>query len=556
MILRDPRRAGKAVARAAAAHPSEPAVLHSDALFAILDATSSPVIAVTESGLVDYANDHALVAFGYARDELLGQPVEMLMPTASATRHAKLREGYVADAQPRAMGSGLELSAQRKDGTTFPVEVSLTPLPTPAGTWTLAGVVDITARRAAEDRVRTMSRAHLALAELNAEILRARTPEDLYLHVCRVIAAVTSGVAAWVVAPEGTSGLRVESRVGDIGPVDGDDVDPAAAIPALLGVLTDSTPWFCGDLDAEVSGPWAEWARAEGVRAVIALPLRRASRAVAVLVIQTHDHVLLADELVSVLITMADNVSFALDRFDSQARLQRIDAQRVDLLNRLVAAQEEERARIAEDVHDHSIQSLAAIDLRLGLLRTRIAEAAPELADSVDVLQAALSDVTGGLRHLLFELEVAEPSVALADQLRDALDYIFLDESIATAIRWETDPDPAAAPADPDLPPTARGHAVRICREALTNVRRHAQASQVVVAIRPDRDGVEIAVIDDGVGPSGDLATLRSARGHRGLDSMRDRAQAVGGWCRLERADGHTTLRLWLPRGPVPSLAG
>ena len=105
-----------------------------------------------------------------------------------------------------------------------------------------------------------------------------------------------------------------------------------------------------------------------------------------------------------------------------------------------------------------------------------------------------------------------------------------------------------AVPADADLSPTVRGHAVRICKEALTNVRRHAHADHVVIAIRPDPEGVEIAVIDDGVGPSGDLTTLRSAAGHRGLDGMRDRAQVVGGWCRLERANGHTTLRFWLPR--------
>lgn len=523
---------------------------YSDALFAILDATSSAIVAVTASGVIDYANQEALVAFGYTQDELLGRPVETLMPAASALQHAKLREGYIADARPRAMGSGLELAAQRKDGTTFPVEISLTPLPTPDGPWTLAGIVDISARRAAETRVRRMSRAHLALAELNAEILRAQTPADLFLHVCQVIAAVSTQVSTWVAAPDGASRLRVDCSVGDIGPMAGGDLDPSAAIPPLLSVLVNSAPWFCRDLAAEVSGPWVEWARAEGVRTVVALPLRRASRAVAVLVIQAHDHTLLEEELVSVLVTMADNVSFALDRLDSQAQLRRFDAQRVDLLNRLVAAQEEERARIAADVHDHSIQSLAAIDLRLGLLRTRIATAAPELAASVDLLQAAVSEVTGGLRHLLFELEVADPGVSLVDQLRDALDYVFLDESVATALRWEDGADLAAVPADADLPPTTRRHAVRICREALVNVRRHAFASHVVIAIRPDRDGVEIAVIDDGVGPSGDLTTLRSAHGHRGLNGMRDRAQVVGGWCRLERADGHTTLRFWLPRAP------
>ena len=96
-------------------------------------------------------------------------------------------------------------------------------------------------------------------------------------------------------------------------------------------------------------------------------------------------------------------------------------------------------------------------------------------------------------------------------------------------------------------PPRVREHAVRICKEALSNARRHAQATRVDIVIRPDRDGIEIAVVDDGVGPAGDVEALRSAHGHRGLSGMRDRAELAGGWCRLERHDDTTVLRFWLP---------
>ena len=198
------------------------------------------------------------------------------------------------------------------------------------------------------------------------------------------------------------------------------------------------------------------------------------------------------------------------------------------------------------------MQSLAALDLRLGLLRRRIASAAPELTASVEVLQGTVNEVIGGLRHLLFELEVAEDRVTLADQLRDALEHVFADERVSTALRVEHGPGPVTTT---DLPPAVRACAIRIGKEALANVLRHAQASTVVVTLRPDADGVEVAVVDDGVGPAGDVATLRSAPGHRGLDGMRDRAQVVGGWCRLERADGRTTLRFWLPRDDLPWLS-
>ena len=77
---------------------------------------------------------------------------------------------------------------------------------------------------------------------------------------------------------------------------------------------------------------------------------------------------------------LAGNISYALDRFAADERLHRVAAQRRDLLDRLWAAQEHERNRIAADVHDDSVQTLAALDLRLGLLRRRIEASSAELA--------------------------------------------------------------------------------------------------------------------------------------------------------------------------------
>ena len=481
-------------------------------------------------------------AFGYDAEELLGQPVEILVPTGNVPGHLQLREAYVEHALPRAMGSNLHLSARRKDGSTFPVEISLTPLPTDEGPWVLTGVVDISARRAAEDRVRALSRAHLALAELNAAILRSHDPTELFTEACRVVSDGSGEyVSVWIGCRDADGAFAPVAAAGEVGPVSGADI--LADLPALASVVDESARWLCDDVVAQTSGRWRDWALANGVVAAISLPIRRDGRSVAAFTAQSTRIAVLDEEYVAILVTMADNLSFALDRFESQSRLERSNAQRVDLLSRLVTAQEEERARIAGDIHDHSIQSLAALDLRLGLLRARLDTAAPGLSGSVDEVHAGLAQVMVDLRHLLFDLEVADPDVSLLDQLQDALDHVFVDLPVRTTLRVT-----GSAPEAPiDLPPDLRVQAVRICKEALTNVRRHAQAKSVTVEVHAAQDGMEIAVVDDGVGPPTDAATLRSPHGHHGVDGMRGRAEASGGWFRIVRVGGLTTVRFRLP---------
>ena len=132
------------------------------------------------------------------------------------------------------MGFELNLEARRKDGSTFPVEISLTPLPTPDGPWVLASILDISARRAAEARVSALSRAHLALADLNAAILRAWTPDDLFTDACRIIQAASAQVGA-PGSPSRRTRTACRSRPGPASAARSTrtGVDPLAALPAL-----------------------------------------------------------------------------------------------------------------------------------------------------------------------------------------------------------------------------------------------------------------------------------------------------------------------------------
>jgi PAS domain S-box-containing protein len=124
---------------------------------AILDYSPDSIIVVDRRGLIERVNDRALAMFGYQRGELIGSPVEMLLPERSRTHHTEHRDAFFAHPSLREMGSGLELSGRRADGTEFPVDVVLGPLELDAGAYVIAIVRDITERRALEAPARVAS---------------------------------------------------------------------------------------------------------------------------------------------------------------------------------------------------------------------------------------------------------------------------------------------------------------------------------------------------------------------------------------------------------------
>ncbi len=122
-------------------------------LSAAVECSPSGLLMTDRQGAVVLANREIERLFGYDRHELLGQPVEMLMPARFQSGHARQRETYARDPDRRVMGSGRDLLGLRKDGTEIPLEIGLTPVETPEGAFVLASVVDITARRTAEDNL-------------------------------------------------------------------------------------------------------------------------------------------------------------------------------------------------------------------------------------------------------------------------------------------------------------------------------------------------------------------------------------------------------------------
>ncbi len=152
----------------------------------MVESAPDAMLLVAPDGRIVAVNAQAEALFGYERQQLLGEPVEILLPAALRRVHAHHREGYLGRPPVRPMGAGLELVARRKDATSFPVEISLSPIRTPRGILTQAVVRDLTERRLA-DQERQRLRAALVRAE---EQERHRLAADLHDDTIQKMAAV------------------------------------------------------------------------------------------------------------------------------------------------------------------------------------------------------------------------------------------------------------------------------------------------------------------------------------------------------------------------------
>jgi signal transduction histidine kinase len=273
---------------------------------------------------------------------------------------------------------------------------------------------------------------------------------------------------------------------------------------------------------------------------VLIVPIWTGTRMAGVQIVVSRRPVSYSDDDVVFVRGLANVLALASERARVQAQLRlsldelRKSAEdRSRLLAHIVQAQEEERQRIADDIHDDSVQVMTAVALRLATLRRRLPTG--DLDPLLVSLEHDVRQSINRLRRLMFVLRPpALEAHGIAAALQAFLAQIAEDAVLAYSLdnRLKLEPEPEA-----------RTVVYRIAQEAVSNVCKHARAHRIDVVLSEYDGGVLVEIKDDGVGF--DATRSRQAPpGHLGLLVMQERAEQTGGWFTVESEPGlGTTVR-------------
>ena len=280
-----------------------------------------------DGGIVE-ANAAAVSAYGYTADELKKMNIRDLRAPEDRQSFAQQWE---ASAAPQ--GVLFETMHRRKDGSTFPVEVSARALEIEGQPYRQSFIRDISERKTAEAQIGRMNRAYATLSETNQAIVRLKDQDELFKVICRISVEYSLYECAWVglvdaanrrVVPAAVYGKLVD-YVRQI-KVSTDASTPEGRGPTAQAIR-EGKPYFCQDfLSDPATEPWRELGTLYGIRSSAALPLRRAGAVIGTLNLYSTESDSFDLATQNLLEEMAFDVSFALDNFERESA--RVQAER------------------------------------------------------------------------------------------------------------------------------------------------------------------------------------------------------------------------------------
>lgn len=285
----------------------------------LLEATPDAIVAVGRNGEIVLVNVQTVKLFGWSREELLGRNVDILLPKRYRCEEGPERNVYFTWPKPQSVREESGLSGLRKDGTEFPLEISLSPLETDDGVVVVSAIRDISLQKKHEGDIVRLSQLYAALSQINQAIVSLRDRDELFARICRVLVEYGGLSMAWVglinsetrrVVPAGEWGdsTKYLSRAT----IYADD-RPEGRGPTGTAIRQ-GRHYICNDFRRDASTlPWREAVELAGFRSSAAFVIRQGVAAIGALTVYSKEVAFFQQREIELLEEAANDVSFALD---------------------------------------------------------------------------------------------------------------------------------------------------------------------------------------------------------------------------------------------------
>jgi signal transduction histidine kinase len=377
-----------------------------------------------------------------------------------------------------------------------------------------------------------------ALRQIDRAILAARSPREIgkaaLNHVRELIPCRRASITLFdLELSRGQMIAGVPWEVFDLS--QGEKGFPLTGWEEVLDALQREEVHLVDDiLRLPMPTPMREMIESRPPRTHVIVPLRSEGELLGSLNLALENSEVLTDQGASVAQEVADSLAVAIRHAQLDAAITNHRQQLRALTARLAEIDEEERRTLTRALHDHIGQRLTALGINLNVIRAGLdTERAAQLCSRLDDSLRLLEETTDCVRRVMAELRPPMlDDYGLVPTLR------WCGEQLAS--RTEVDVSVQGHEPDPRLPSTIEDALVRITQEALTNVAKHASASQVTVLLAQQGNAIWLTISDNGAGF--DPASINdSDYPHWGLLTMSERAEAVGGRCHIESQPGEGT---------------
>ncbi|MGZ5433472.1 MAG: bifunctional diguanylate cyclase/phosphodiesterase, partial [Thermoanaerobaculia bacterium] len=281
------------------------------------------ILLMDDQGRLLDANDRAVAAYGRSREDLIGSSIAALRPP----EQRKTFDAEWSRAQQQPEGMVFEAVHQRKDGSTFPVEVSTRAIPVDGTVLRQSIIRDISERKDAEAKIRRLGNIYAALSQINQAIVRGESRQNLLSELCRVSVEFALLEFAWVGLVETSTGMvrAAASNGADRGYSDHIEFSTDPRLPSGHGPMSiairERRTYVCNDFESDpAAAPLRERAARAGFRALAAIPLSCEGVAIGALAVYAGDPRYFDEQTIVLLGEMADDVSYALDSIAGDER--------------------------------------------------------------------------------------------------------------------------------------------------------------------------------------------------------------------------------------------